>query len=288
MTGPGLMHDPAPAATAATVATASRDLSRALRFVVAAATVALWVAIGWGARLDANAFLLVGVPITVGFQRLVARRPLHALWVRDATAFRLDRAAVVIAIALAIAPAIALGRMLGASDFDPVRVGWYLCAIAGAGAAGFAFRALDRAALRAVVGCLVVAGGIGILLMVAAWHARGMPRPVGVGHGLWWLLLYLPVTFVLEEVFFRGALDAWVHRPGERHGVASALFVSALWGLWHVPVIPGVDATRALGLVVVHSATGIPLSLWWRRGGNLAGPALAHAAIDAVRNALLG
>lgn len=266
---------------------AARDMPRVLRFVVATAVVALWMAVGWVSRLDPNAFLLVGVPITIAFQRLVARRPLHTLWVRDAGAFRLDRVAMAIAAALAIAPVVALVRMLGTSGFDAVRVGWYLCAIAGTVAAGFAFRALSRASLRATVACLVVAGGIGILLMVAAWHARGTPAPRGVGYGLWWLLLYLPVTFVLEEVFFRGALDAYVHRPGERWGVASALFVSVLWALWHLPVVPRHGPAEIVGLLVVHTATGIPLSLYWRRGGNLAGPALAHAAIDAVRNALL-
>ena len=33
---------------------------------------------------------------------------------------------------------------------------------------------------------------------------------------------------------------------------------------------------------------GVPLSLAWRRTANLAGPALAHAVIDAVRNGVLG
>jgi hypothetical protein len=282
------MHDRAMPAASAPVAVATRDVPRALRFAVGTATVALWVAIGWGARLDANAFLLVGVPLTVGFQLLVARRPLHALWVRDATTFRLDRAAAAIAVTLAVVPAIALVRLLGASGFDAVRVGWYLCALVGAVAAGFAFRALDRASWRALVACLVVAGGVGILIMVATWRARGAPAPAGVARGLWWLLLYLPVTFVLEEVFFRGALDAWVHRPGEGHGVASALAVSVLWALWHLPLVPRVDPASIVGILVVHVAIGVPLSLWWRRGGNLAGPALAHAAIDAVRNALLG
>jgi membrane protease YdiL (CAAX protease family) len=67
--------------------------------------------------------------------------------------------------------------------------------------------------------------------------------------------------------------------------------VSALWGLWHLPV-----ASVAFGfplpvlvaeLVVLHVALGVPLSFAWRRTRNLAAPALAHAVTDAVRNATM-
>jgi membrane protease YdiL (CAAX protease family) len=43
-----------------------------------------------------------------------------------------------------------------------------------------------------------------------------------------------------------------------------------------------------LSLLAWRCAIGIPLSLAWRRSGNLAGPAFAHATIDAVRNGVLG
>ena len=39
--------------------------------------------------------------------------------------------------------------------------------------------------------------------------------------------------------------------------------------------------------VGVHVVLGVPLSLAWRRSRNLAGPALAHAVNDAVRNAFM-
>jgi membrane protease YdiL (CAAX protease family) len=38
--------------------------------------------------------------------------------------------------------------------------------------------------------------------------------------------------------------------------------------------------------VVVHVAVGTVLSLFWRRSGNLVVPALGHAFLDALRNAL--
>ncbi len=43
-------------------------------------------------------------------------------------------------------------------------------------------------------------------------------------------LLYFPATFLLEEVSFRGALDAHAHHDGERRGLLS--IISMLWGLW--------------------------------------------------------
>jgi len=109
-----------------------------------------------------------------------------------------------------------------------------------------------------------------------------------VGTVAKYLAVYFPVTFVLEEVAFRGAIDAHVHRPGASRGWQSALFVSALWGLWHLPVSSGMPLpVLVLILVAWHSLVGLPLSRAWRRTGNLAAPAFAHAAIDAVRNALL-
>jgi membrane protease YdiL (CAAX protease family) len=101
--------------------------------------------------------------------------------------------------------------------------------------------------------------------------------------------LYFPATFLLEEVAFRGALDAHVHHDGDRWGWRSAIFVSALWGLWHLPVSSsGLPLPlQVVQLVGVHVVLGVPLSFAWRRSHNLAGPALAHAVNDAVRNAVM-
>lgn len=100
--------------------------------------------------------------------------------------------------------------------------------------------------------------------------------------------LYFPATFLLEEVAFRGALDAHLHHDGDSRGWQNAILVSALWGLWHLPVSSGLPLPlRVSQLVAVHVALGVPLSFAWRRGRNLAGPALAHAVNDAVRNAAM-
>ena len=246
------------------------------------------MALGWLAGAGGNAYLLLGVPLTAAFQLGVARRPLHTLWVRDAPAFRLGPTGAALALALAVVPASALVRALGAGRRDPAQIAWLACAVAGAAAAGFALAHATRATLRALLGCLATAGVIGVGIMVLTWLARGAATAPRLGVGVQSLLLYLPVTFVLEEVFFRGALDAYVHRPGEGHRWRSAVYVSVLWALWHLPTVPQPGVAVAVGLLVVHTAIGIPLSMYWRRDGNLAVPGIVHALIDAVRNALLG
>ena len=72
----------------------------------------------------------------------------------------------------------------------------------------------------------------------------------------------------------------------------SAAVVSCLWGLWHLPLVAadghGMSLLlRAQSLAIAHMITGIPLSIYWRRSGNLLVPGVAHAFIDAVRNALV-
>jgi membrane protease YdiL (CAAX protease family) len=120
--------------------------------------------------------------------------------------------------------------------------------------------------------------------------ATGTPisAPAVVTAIVQYTVLYFPATFLLEEVSFRGAIDANVHHDGEKRGLASAVLVSVLWGLWHLPVSGSLPFPLQMGeLVVVHVLLGVPLSLAWRRTHNLAGPALAHAVNDAVRNAFM-
>jgi len=145
---------------------------------------------------------------------------------------------------------------------------------------------LRSAALPTAVGVLgnvIVVGGI----QMASGTSIDLVELVG--SVVKWTAIYFPATFVIEEVAFRGALDSHVHYSGEGRGWQTAMFVSVLWALWHLPVTDGMPfPLLVLTLVVWHCAIGVPLSLAWRRSGNLAGPAFAHAAIDAVRNGVLG
>jgi membrane protease YdiL (CAAX protease family) len=165
------------------------------------------------------------------------------------------------------------------------------CCLVGACAAGFAVPRIARrpvgpAARAAALACAI---GLGWVLFSLTPDLEGGTSVMHVvGRGLHSLLLYLPVGFVLEEVSFRGAVDAHVHRPGESLGWLTAIYVSALWALWHVPIDLG---TQPLGdlvvsLLVVHVTIGVPLSFTWRRSGNLTLPVAVHAVVDAVRDAL--
>ena len=89
------------------------------------------------------------------------------------------------------------------------------------------------------------------------------------------------------QVLFRGLIDTYLHGSTPGPDRASAIYGSALWGLWHLPV-----AFLALGiltipyLVIVHTTIGYFLVSSWRRTGNLAAPGIAHAVIDSLRNAV--
>ncbi|MFN2563732.1 MAG: CPBP family intramembrane glutamic endopeptidase [Gemmatimonadaceae bacterium] len=254
---------------------------------------AVWIGLGWALGISANGYLLLGVPIAAAFQSWVARRPLHAAWVRDASRFWLDRTGVLLAAALAAFPAFVLLRrvLVGSRGADWIVALWLLAAIVGAVCGAFAFRSFQRATVRHLVACLATAGVLGVAMFVAARLARPGDEALTARaalDGLRWFLLYLPVAFVLEEVFFRGVVDAHVHRQGESHGVMTAVFVSVLWGLWHLPISPIRDSVwvRGTSLIAVHVIIGVPLSVYWRRSGNLAVPATVHAFINGVRNAL--
>jgi membrane protease YdiL (CAAX protease family) len=247
------------------------------------------MALGWLLPVDPNGYLLLGVPLTAAFQLLVRRRPLRELWVRDGGPFRLDRAGKALAAVLVLAPAHALIRAITAGAW--IQAAWFLAAVAGALPAAYALRrtpigqVLRAAAPATAIGAVLMTVAGGLALAASGQSLRPLPM---LTTGLLSVALYLPAGFVLEEVAFRGALDAHLHREGEHKGWLSALFVSALWGLWHLPLAPaGVPvAVSVAQVLVVHCLLGVPLSFAWRRTGSLAAPALAHALVDGLRNGL--
>jgi membrane protease YdiL (CAAX protease family) len=261
---------------------------RAVRTIVGTVVVGGWMAIGAAFSLGADAYLLLGVPIAIGFQVLVVRRPLRALWIRGAPPLTLAPTWVLLVLVVALAPAAMLaGAIL---DGDPVLVGYGLAGIAGAVGAAYTLRALDRAAVRSTV--LATAATSAILVSLMA----GYRMASGGFNGTPWAALaaavvamatYLPAVFVLEEVFFRGLLDTYLHGDTPGADRATALYGSALWGLWHLPVASvGLGPLTIPYLVLAHAALGVVLVRAWRRTGNLAAPGIAHAVSDALRNAV--
>jgi membrane protease YdiL (CAAX protease family) len=176
---------------------------------------------------------------------------------------------------------------------------WLVCAMAGAVFAAFAFAwqcaSAARRGLPSFVGAVLVGIGIMAAGALATHHSIGFPLPKVV-FLLKQFLLYFTVSFVLEEVAFRGALDSHVYQPrsdGQASGSRwrSAIFVSALWGIWHLPVVPIPNAPALAAasppLIIVHTLVGLPLSFCWRASGTLVLPAAAHALVDAYRNTVL-
>ncbi len=282
------------------------------RYLVALGVVAAWIVAGICFRLSADAYLLLGVPLLVAFQLGVARRPIDELWFKAPGRVPLPGWAWLAGAAAMATPLYYL--IHGWSALGWITRGWMLCAVAGAIPLARSLPRISRATIRPLLLCFGTAGALGVTFMLgtALLHHQLAPRPPalsGWSHSPWFVagrsfLLYVPVCFVLEEVFFRGGLDSYLDQPGKTHPWLSAAFVSVLWGLWHVPSVvaripslpPGVANPvvvfvillgAVLMLPLIHGVIGIPLSLCWRRSGLLFVPALVHAFIDAVRNGLL-
>jgi membrane protease YdiL (CAAX protease family) len=272
-------------------------LTQRWRFVIVAVVVVLYIAVGLLFALGPTAYVLLGIPITVAFQRFVARRPIRALWLRDAPPLRIDRKLVLVGALLAATSAV--------PAIDGIARGniWTILSVTaivfGAFPTVYATRALTPRSFPALAWTTAVAGSIGIAVFVfLAIATYGATLLEDVGGRLYVFVFsviqYLPSMFVVEEVLFRSGLDSYLHCAGDGRARTSAIFVSALWGLWHIPLIsitPGLASLPLLEaaaiLVVFHVATGVPLTIGWRRSGNLAVPGIAHTLIDAARNALL-
>lgn len=265
-------------------------------YLESATFVAAWMAVGLSARLDANAYLLLGVPLLLLFQVIVRKRSISQLWVRGTTAVRLRPAAMVGAAALAGVPAYELVRSLFAGEHW-IAVLWLCCSVGGAVPAAFAIQEQKRSDIRAALEPMLSAIVVGCAFFSLAAFMAGkpaLPRPGDIWVFAQHLALYFPVTFILEEVVFRGSIDS--HLTDNRSIVGrapwpSALFVSALWGIWHLPLVLVLQpsATWFVGVQVVafHTGLGVLLSFAWRAGGTLLAPAVAHSLIDAYRDVLI-
>ena len=261
---------------------------RLARAIVATLVIGGYMALGFAFRLSAEGYLLLGIPITVAFQALVVRRPLRALWLADARGMAFTPRSILAAALIAIAPAaVALG---GVRAGDMVLFAYGLAGMVGAVGAVYAMRVLDRDAVRATIRATLVTGAILVSIMATYRIATGGfsgNLETAVVTAIISTATYLPVVFVMEEVLFRGLLDPYLHGTTPGPDRASALYGSALWGIWHLPVMSvALGAFTIPYLVAVHTVLGYVLVTSWRRTGNLAAPGIAHAVSDALRNAV--
>jgi membrane protease YdiL (CAAX protease family) len=277
------------------------------RWVEALAFVGVWIAAGVLLDMSPHTYLVFGIPLTAGFQLFVRKRPIKDLWVRGGLGLSLRTVSLKLAILLAIVPFVWLVQLLvgAVSGLGVDTILYGLAAIVGAGAAAYALGQFTRETWLYVGLCLATAGLLGVLIFIGALSGTTTAQPIAgrlvpdALQGIQSLLILLPVMFMMEEVAFRGAIDSHVRHPGERHGlgstvygIVSAIAVSVLWGLWHLPIVPLPPHMSVIlwVVMVVHLevAVGPFLSLFWRRSGNLMVPGFAHAMMDSVRNALGG
>lgn len=267
-----------------------------VRYTQAIIFVGIYIALGFVLKLDSNVYLLSGIPLMLVFQMAVRKKPIYQLWVRDATDFHLNRTAWVLAVLFAIYPAYALTKTAMLPQFDWSVVVMCPVAILGAVATGYSFSRFTKNTFRNFFLCVAIAGTVGVLITgiiafvsIHFLHKAFQPNFI---RGVKWLLLYIPLSFALEEVVFRGMIDTHIHPDVQKRSLASAFFVSVLWGLWHLPITSPTLGIKAFALktgflIFAHSIVGVPLSIFWRRSGNLAVPAFTHSLIDAIRNIIL-
>lgn len=238
-------------------------------------------------------YLIAGFPLTIGFQALIRRRPLAALWRRDVVRQGWSMRGTLLTLMIAALPALtaAVAPFQGLSVSIEV---YLLIAIVGAAGAGYCLRSATRAELRAGLPGFLAAMAMGIGVMAIAAFTEGMSPLLSLGQFGNLLLqfgLLFPVCFVMEEVTFRGLLDTHLSENDRSQWDKwrSAIVISALWGLWHLPLGELISESLlpdVAELIAVHLAVGLPLSFCWRSSGSLLLPALSHALIDAYRNAI--
>jgi membrane protease YdiL (CAAX protease family) len=276
---------------------ASLPTRQSRRLLEVTAVVAIWMAIGalindggsgTASGSTLNWYLLIGVPLVAAFQLWVRRRPLIELWIRDGgrgifkpMLFRILFAAAVIFPIYVVIKSLA--------DSLPASFVIYgLVSIVGAGGFAYAYMHFNTRTFKYLALCLATAGAIGVIPEIIHDFTAGASHPLATSASgdfwVFWLsfLTYLPSLYVMEEVAFRGCFDSHIHQEGDRHGIWTAIYVSALWGAWHGPIIGWEDVPL---LVVSMGIIGTFLSIFWRKSGNLGVSATTHAVIDSVRNA---
>jgi membrane protease YdiL (CAAX protease family) len=249
-------------------------------YIISAVFVAAWVLCGWLFHLGVGSYSLIGMPFVVAFQLVICRRPIHQLWVRDAQSFRLDRFGLLFAMVI-------IG--VNACLFWPAFLPWHpwgamflLILIIGGVGVAFALRQQRADKFKQALPSFAVALLIGSLLVLTLRHSLTLhpSMPLVLLKNF---VRLLPATFICDEVVFRGLLDSYVAPSSASRSQAwtSAIFISALWGFWHM------WHSRALLDFALTFALGVPLSFCWRKSGTLLLPGAAHALIDACRDAIL-
>lgn len=215
-----------------------------MKYIQITLFVAIYIALGFLLKLTPNEYLLLGIPLGLLFQLLVRKKTIHQAWVRTDEPFRLTKNAWIYAALLSIYPSIKLIKMLTKSPFSLSSLLYNVCVLVGAVGCGYAISKLTKKTAKQTLYCLVTAGLMGSVMMVviallkAALHSS--PIHFNSEKFLLSMLTYTPIVFVLEEVVFRGILDEHISAQDQKINYGSILYLSMLWGWWHLPVTKGV------------------------------------------------
>jgi membrane protease YdiL (CAAX protease family) len=258
------------------------------RYVITILFTALYIALGFVLKLEAVSYLLLGIPLSLGFQMLVARKPFHQLWLRDSGKFHLNKAGWIITFCFMAFPAYKIIEPGIHNQLTLMNLFYYTAAMAGAVGAGYCYGNFSKRTTRDFLLCFGIIAVVRISLYFFPFVSGKQEFNPDYMRGIKSLLTYIPVAFIVEEVVFRGMLDTYIQPSKKTNDLWSALFISCLWGLWHLPLsMHGKTPywVAALPLMTI-SLWGIVLSVFWRRTGNLAVPGFSHAFADAVRDCL--
>ena len=256
------------------------------RYLECTGFVLLWMMAEHYLRLRPIPSQLLGIPFIAIFQLAVARRPLAQIWARDAEEFRVDRRTVEIAAALTFGCGVLLSLSNGRAVGGPWQKASLLVLVAASALpAAFALRQQRAAAFRRALPMLLLAVAFRIGLY-AAWHDGA----VLIQAERWadffatWLCEFVAL-FLVDEVVFRGVLDPHLlgAAKGRLHAWCSALFVSILWSVWHLPAY-NPDATSFLALfdhiTMFHLSVlvlGVLLTFCARAARTLVPTSITHA-----------
>jgi membrane protease YdiL (CAAX protease family) len=241
--------------------------------------------LGFLLQLKAEAYLLIGIPLTLLFQLFIVRKPIHRLWLRDEEKFSLSKWRWLVILCFSIFPVYKTINDFAEERYGITHLVYNCAAIAGAFGAGYCYSKLTKKTVTDFIYCFLII----VLIRVSLYFLPLLTGKAGFDYERAFrsVLLYIPVAFIVEEVVFRGMLDTYVQPDNKPSGIWSALFISMLWGLWHLPLVANGKSlwTAALGSMTI-SLWGIILSIFWRRTGNLAIPGFSHAFADAIRDGL--
>ncbi len=274
-------------------------LSQEIRFLKVVTAIIIWMTLGSLFNLDPESYMLVGVPITILFQLIVARRPLLQLWLHPSFPIKWSAWIYPVALTLALPPTILLSTMIWHKTGSiPERL-WCICGALGSIPSALCLINARWKVWKSFAEAARTAGVMSVFIFtLIAISLHGWK----LSHDFWDIffvsfVLYVPISFTLEEVFFRGCLDSYIYQEGDRYFWLSSVLISFTWGVWHMPTMPLPDSSvsikvasfiaLSIALGLIHCIYGIPLTLAWRRGGSLLAPAMAHALMDSFRNALL-